>query len=205
MQEMKNPIAMGRHWRINGANAQTGQDVAVELAAETRQQAEEAARRQGILVAEITPAPPLVPDYGGPATPRQPARAAGEPLDGFSTVGIWLQEWQLGSSGDQRGIVTLSVIAGICHLVGWISLAVQSGNYFGGSSPLTRFQADNAWGATANALEQMGRQAEAGQGMMLALLVIALGLLCQVVAHQIRNRMAMRRLGNLMASNGSTR
>lgn len=169
---------------VHGAHRTTGQEVTLEVEAADIASAEQQAAAGDILVSEIRPvtsnsqlAPVL--DYGtGKPNPKPPMQPP--PRESFMGVRKYR-----GLTWKESAAYALSVAAGVILLVIGCPVSYPSLH-------VDRFESDNAFGATANALEalreDMGRQSTALRGAVTS----ATGVLFLILASLIRLRATIR-------------
>lgn len=153
-------------WIVDGIDRQTGSKRRVEVQGAERESAERAAYEEGVTPTRVKRAPVKRLAPAPAARPAKPGRARGRMTVGehFIQAVLW--------------VVGFLMMAGGC--LGSGSGAARIG------SP--RFDSTNAWGATANAVEDLSATATAAAGFA----AVAAGGVCMILAIAIDLRAWVR-------------
>ena len=169
-------------WSVTGAVEQTGDEITRVFEARTREEAEAKARLAGILVADVRAETEAVDvgvlPYRTAGARPPPALPVAQPPLPVVPATQTVPAGHLLTLGERMLIVVLLVGAALLIASGVVGLV------FAGAPLSQRFADDNAWGATANRLEDLKTSAVNLRGAV----QIAAGLIAVCAAAVIRLR-----------------
>jgi hypothetical protein len=174
-------------WKITGADANTGGDILMEIAADTAKQAEDRARLNNVLVASVEPAAnrssATVLEYSGPRKDDpdkiDPSQIHPEFKRAFEKKLPTLEksEKRFLDLGERQAMGALRLFAVLFYVIGFANLC-------------------NAWGqnsaGTSNAIQQLIIQQAHDIGILIGLATFLLAAIFQFMANQIQLRGTIR-------------